>query len=286
MSSHSPDLERSGQVEMPGVAPPINRGGDQCVDDSNTQLMNANHDGTDFMLGLSNDRPARPSPARSDRSKRRRQESEESHDIEDEDNSHYKDLAFEQINKKEELWHLGAANDGESYDYNPMKHLNHFERVQASYHIQSNSMTPFDQSQYIQTLFNPLTIDHDHPELITVQVIYPMLSENTPEKARQIEEEDRSAARANYQSYCPQGGRLIEQTLQSRTECTYCGVEVPKGKTMYSSVVEASEPFNVCVDCNLKHYIRMQLKHQNSQHQLFEQYELQAVGTSSKGLNQ
>jgi hypothetical protein len=55
---------------------------------------------------------------------------------------------------------------------------------------------------------------------------------------------------------------------------------------MYSSVADESENFKVCVECNLKHYTRMQLKHQNSNHSVFEQYELAAAGTGNQGPNQ
>ena len=167
-----------------------------------------------------------------------------------------------------------------------MNHLKHFERSEAQYNIESNSITPFDQSHFIQTVFNPITMDQDHPELITVQVIYPMLSELTPERANRIAEEDLNAARSNYQGKCPKNRRLIEQTLLKRTECIYCAKEVPKGETMYSSVVDESENFKVCVECNLKHYTRMQLKHQNSNHSVFEQYELAAAGTANQGPSQ
>ena len=70
--SHSPDLDRPGQVEMPGVAPQINRGGSQCIDDSQTQLINHALDNTETLIVPSGDPLTRPSPARSERSRNRR----------------------------------------------------------------------------------------------------------------------------------------------------------------------------------------------------------------------
>ena len=39
--------------------------------------------------------------------------------------------------------------------YDPLRHLSYFQRVRADYNIQSNTITPFDQSSYIQVMFNP-----------------------------------------------------------------------------------------------------------------------------------
>lgn len=72
---------------------------------------------------------ARPSPARSERSRNRRQQSEDSENLDEELKKHYKDVIFEQINKKEDERRPDASN--QSLDYNPMNHLKHFEKSEA-----------------------------------------------------------------------------------------------------------------------------------------------------------
>ena len=67
--SHSPDLDRPGQVEMPGVAPQINRGGSHCFDDSQAQLINHALDNTETLIVPSGVPLTPPSPARSGRSR-------------------------------------------------------------------------------------------------------------------------------------------------------------------------------------------------------------------------
>lgn len=63
-------------------------------------------------------------------------------------------------------FHESALHHASGYD--PIGNLDHFDRVHANYNIQSNTVSPYDQSQYIQSMFNPVTLDQEHPEMITV----------------------------------------------------------------------------------------------------------------------
>ena len=82
----------------------------------------------------------------------------------------------------------------------------HLERVHASYDVQCNQVVPIDRSEYIQTMFNPLTAG-DNPELITVQVFNPRLREYSDELAKELKEKSLNGLK---QSRCPEGKELTE----------------------------------------------------------------------------
>ena len=79
----------------------------------------------------------------------------------------------------------------ELYDYKHDERLSfemeEFERVKARYDIQSNQMAPFDQSEYIQSLFIPRPDDAD-PVLMTVQVVTPMLRHYSSDRAKELKD--------------------------------------------------------------------------------------------------
>ena len=106
----------------------------------------------------------------------------------------------------------------ELYDYKHDERLSfemeEFERVKARYDIQSNQMAPFDQSEYIQSLFIPRSDDAD-PVLMTVQVVNPMLREYSSERAEELKNKSRECHKKNR---CPKGKKLIETFVAEKSD--------------------------------------------------------------------
>lgn len=163
-------------------------------------------------------------------------------------------------------------------------------------------MVPIDQSQYIQSLFNPLS-DDENPELITVQVVYPMLRENKGGLAEEFKSGCISARSGRNKNCCPQKTELteclvVEESNDDATEgnrhkptavqptinasprltgpqkCVYCGQETKKGK--FYSCLQCCD-YKVCFKCNLKYYVRKQLKNKRCLDNLYQNMELEAI---------
>ena len=74
-------------------------------------------------------------------------------------------------------------------------------------------MTAFDQSDYIQSMNNPYATD-DNPEIITVQVVNPMLREFEGGLAEDLKRKSMSELKKNS---CPKEKELIEHLVVEKS---------------------------------------------------------------------
>ena len=166
-----------------------------------------------------------------------------------------------------------ANSDSEGYD--PLQHLNYLETVEFEYTMASNKITPFNQSNYIQVMFNPQTTMRedaaDKDELITVQVFKPAVKLNTsqPQKVE-------TRPRCLKDHYLVGACNETDQTKQCTT-CPSDDTGTPIEPNQNGFKCPAGCDFWLCQNCTLKFYQRRKLVKQTSKHALYDLYHLSAV---------
>ena len=175
---------------------------------------------------------------------------------------------FEEVEADE-----SGNSDSEGFD--PLQHLSYLEKVEFEYTMASNKITPFNQSSYIQVMFNPQTQMRadaaDKDELITVQVFKPAVKLNTAQPQK-IETRPR----------CLQDHYLVGARNESdeAKECKTCpsdetGTRIEPDEIGFKCPSDCD--FWLCQKCTLKFYLRRNLVKQTNKHALYDLFHLSAV---------